>query len=111
LILLIFSVGVAPRRHPVGTPSGFASHPAAQAALEEMMSSGTYEYQSELARKYYGQGLTKGKAEGILTILENRGIDLSSEQRETILTCLDLEQLGRRLRRSLTLSNAPELFD
>ena len=58
-----------------------------------------------------GQGLTKGKAEGILTILENRGIDLSSEQRETILTCLDLEQLDRRLRRSLTLSNAPELFD
>jgi hypothetical protein len=92
---------------------------AARVALEEMMRSGTYEYQSDFARKYYGQGLAKGeakgeakgKAESILTILENRGIDLSPAQRETILACRDLEQLDRWLRRSLNISTAPELFD
>jgi hypothetical protein len=37
---------------------------AARAALEELMQSGTYEYQSEFARKYFAQGRQEGRQEG-----------------------------------------------
>jgi hypothetical protein len=38
---------------------------AARQALEDEMNRGGYEYQSEFARKYYGQGKSEGLAEGI----------------------------------------------
>ena len=92
---------------------------AARCALEELMSSGTYQYQSEFARKYYGQGLiegqakgkAEGKAEGILVVLENRGVAISEAQQQTIRSCQDLGQLDRWLRRALTISEIGELFD
>ena len=84
---------------------------AARCALEELMSSGTYQYQSEFARKYYGQGKAEGKAEGILVVLENRGVAISEAQQQTIRSCQDLGQLDRWLRRALTISEIGELFD
>ena len=88
---------------------------AARCALEELMSSGTYQYQSEFARKYYGQGLiegeAKGEAKGILVVLENRGVAISEAQQQTIRSCQDLGQLDRWLRRALTISEIGELFD
>jgi flagellar biosynthesis/type III secretory pathway protein FliH len=38
---------------------------AARHALEELMRSGTYEYQSEFARKYVAQGREEGRQEGL----------------------------------------------
>jgi predicted transposase YdaD len=43
-----------------------AAPDAVQRYLEKLMMKG-YEYQSEFARKYYGQGLQTGRAEGLKT--------------------------------------------
>lgn len=108
---------------------------AVRQKLEALMRSGTYEYQSEFARKYFGQGkveghtegvnegIAKGKAEGIakgkaegkaesiLAVLEGRGVEVTDSQRETILACRELDQLDRWLQRALTISQVDELFE
>lgn len=82
------------------------------------MQSGKYEYQSDFARKYYGQGLAegeqKGRQEGEVTalfeVLDARGIDLPSEARERISACKDLDQLKHWLRRAAMAKSVDELF-
>ena len=37
---------------------------AARTALEALMANGTYEYQSDFARRYVAQGRSEGRAEG-----------------------------------------------
>ncbi|MBB4906838.1 hypothetical protein [Actinophytocola algeriensis] len=87
---------------------------AARARLEELMSTGTYEYKSEFARRYYGQGREEGRAEGearaVLGVLEVRGISVPDAARERIMQCLDLEQLETWVRRAVTVSTIEELF-
>jgi hypothetical protein len=92
---------------------------AARAALEELMQSGKYEYQSDFARKYYGQGLEAGRQEGrqegeaaaLLEVLDARGIELPTEERQRVLACKDLDQLKHWLRRAATAKSLDELFD
>jgi hypothetical protein len=95
---------------------------AARAALEELMQSGKYEYQSDFARKYYGQGLAEGEQKGrqegrqegevtaLLEVLDARGFELSAETREQIVACKDLDQLKLWLRRAVTAKSIEELF-
>lgn len=103
---------------------------AARAALEELMQSGNYEYQSDFARKYVAQGreeglkkgLQEGREEGLkkglkdgevmalLEVLDARGIALSAEARQRIQACADLAQLKVWLRRAVTVRNAEDLF-
>ncbi|MCC6552780.1 MAG: hypothetical protein IT372_07130, partial [Polyangiaceae bacterium] len=84
---------------------------AARRALEAMMKG--YEYQSDFAKKYYGQGRTEGWTEGrnegrtegrteatahaLLTVLRGRGIDVPEAARERILAQKDPERLERWL--------------
>jgi hypothetical protein len=104
---------------------------AARHALEELMASGTYEYQSDFARKYVAQGrqeglqegLQKGRLEGrqeglqegeraaLLEVLDARGLQVDAAARQQILSCSDLSQLKRWLRKALTVRSAQELFD
>lgn len=92
---------------------------AARHTLEELMSAGTYEYQSDFARKYYGEGEAKGEAKGeargeakaILAFLTARGLAVSEEVRGRITSCADLDQLETWVQRAATIDSAEELFD
>ncbi|MCW2876561.1 MAG: hypothetical protein JWQ95_661 [Sphaerisporangium sp.] len=63
--------------------------------MEVLMATGTYEYQSDFAKKYVAEGKAEGKVEGraegkaeaIFIILSGRGIPISVETRSRILAC------------------------
>jgi len=92
-------------------------------ALEEMMQSGAYQYQSEFARKYVAEGRAegeaKGKAEGkaegeaqaVLMILATRGLAISEPQREQILACQDLATLEQWLKKAITAASVAEIIE
>jgi hypothetical protein len=86
---------------------------AARAALEELMAGGTYEFQSEFAKKHQAKGRAegeaKGRAEAVLVVLEARGIRMSAEARARILACVDVDQLDTWVRRAVTVSSVDEL--
>jgi hypothetical protein len=75
--------------------------------------SGTIIEESIIAGRAEGraEGRAVGRAEDILRILDRRGIEVSEAVRERITSCTDLEVLGTWLDRSLTASNAEELFE
>ena len=112
---------------------------AARGALEALMQRGTYEYQSEFARKYVAQGreegLQKGREEGrekgreegrekgreeglyegermaLLEVLDARGLKVKEEARQRILACLEQTQLKRWLRMAVSVRTTEELFE
>lgn len=83
---------------------------------------------SEAARKafpmlphnyqFQGPSYLKGKLEGelltassgILTVLDTRGLTVSSDVRERVETCTDPEQLRQWLRRAVVVQSANDLF-
>lgn len=79
------------------------------------MAIGTYEYQSDFARRYYGQGKTEGRAaaeaESVLRVLAARGITISDEVRERVTSCTDHDQLTEWLSRAVHVEAADDLFD
>lgn len=83
--------------------------------LEDLMPIGTYEYQSDYARRYYGQGKAEGKAEGlvnaVLDVLMTRGIDVPDADRARITECTDVHQLETWHRRAITAQSVHDLFD
>ncbi len=87
---------------------------AARHALEELMRSGTYEYQSEFARKYVAQGRQEGRQEGekvaLLEVLDARGLEVDSVAVQIILECVQPAQLKRWLRKAVTVRSVQELF-
>jgi hypothetical protein len=95
---------------------------AARIALEKLMSSGNYEFQSDFARKYLTkgreEGLEKGREEGeiagqakaLLAVLESRGMRISKKARTRILACTDIEQIHAWLRKVASLASVDELF-
>ncbi|ADO67949.1 hypothetical protein [Stigmatella aurantiaca] len=99
---------------------------AARHALEALMQSGHYEYQSEFARKYVAQGREEGREKGreegreeglqegertaLLEVLDARGFSVEEGVRQHILACTDLPQLKRWLRKAVTVQSVQELF-
>jgi hypothetical protein len=83
---------------------------AARARLEELMSTGTWEYKSDFARRYFSRGEAKGEAKAVLAFLDARGIDVPDAARERIMGCTDLDQLDTWVRRSVTVSTIDDLF-
>jgi len=107
---------------------------AARSALESIMRSGNYEYQSEFVRKFVAQGLEKGHRQGLqqglqegrqegrqeghlegerqalLKVLEARGLTVDAAARRRILACIDLAQLERWLGQAVTVKSVQELF-
>jgi hypothetical protein len=82
--------------------------------LEALMSTGTYEYQSDFARRYFSEGKAEGKAEGeirsLLAVLAARGFDVPAAARERIKSCTDLDQLEEWITRAVTIGTVDELF-
>jgi Arc/MetJ-type ribon-helix-helix transcriptional regulator len=107
---------------------------AARIALEKLMASGNYEFQSDFARKYLTkgreEGLEKGREEGLekglekgreegevagqakalLAVLESRGMRISKKARTRILACTDIEQIDAWLRKAASVASVDELF-
>ncbi len=91
---------------------------AARRALEDLMSQGHYQYQSDFAKKYVAEGKAEGKAEGeakgkaeaILQVLAARGLAVSEAQRARVLGCTNLGQLDSWLERAVTAPSADEVF-
>ena len=79
---------------------------AARRTLEAIMLAGTYEYQSDFARRYMSQG----EATALLTFLDARGIDVSDEARARITGCTDPEQVMVWVRRAVTAESIDDLF-
>jgi hypothetical protein len=83
---------------------------AARAILEALMASGTYEYQSDFARRYVAQGRAEGEAQGeargrahaLLGVLSARGIAVPDDVRARISACADLDLLDRWLASAVT---------
>ncbi|HEX8704925.1 MAG TPA: hypothetical protein VF815_39195 [Myxococcaceae bacterium] len=104
---------------------------AARGALEALMERGTYEYQSEFARKYVAQGREEGRKEGreeglqkgreeglyegertaLFKVLDARGLVVKQAARRRILACTDLAQLERWLRKAVSVRSTKELFE
>jgi hypothetical protein len=96
---------------------------AARGALEALMKSGTYEYQSEFARKYVAQGLKQGRKEGreeglhegervaLFEVLAARGLQVEEAARQRIQACLEPTQLKRWLRKAVSVRATEELFE
>lgn len=88
---------------------------AARNALEALMQRGTYEYQSEFARKYVAQGREEGLHEGeraaLFEVLDARGLKVDAETRQRIMACTDLSQLKVWLRKAVTVDSVSEIFE
>ena len=74
------------------------------------MASGTYEYQSDFARRYVAQGRAEGEAQGeargrahaLLRVLSARDIAVPDDVRARISACADLDLLDRWLASAVT---------
>ena len=69
-----------------------------------------YQYQDEGLRRAQAKGKAAGKAEGVLAVLDARGLPVSAEQRARILGCTDTAELDRWLRSAVTAGNVDDLF-
>jgi hypothetical protein len=90
---------------------------AARRALEAMMKG--YEYRTDFAKKYYGQGKMDGEAKGraeeaaraVLTALRVRGIALPDAARERILAQKDPSLLERWLEKAIVAASLADVLD
>jgi hypothetical protein len=56
------------------------------------------------------RGEARGKAEDILMVFEQRGIDVDDKSRELIESCTDLDTLNGWFRRAFKVDKASDLF-
>ncbi len=66
------------------------------------MANGTYEYQSDFARRHVAQGRAEGGAHAVLVVLSARGIAVPDDVRARISGCADLDLLDRWLASAVT---------
>lgn len=58
---------------------------------------------SDWGKEHFYKGMAEGKAKSVIQVLEARGIDLSPEDRERILRCVDNDELDRWVRLAVTV--------
>jgi hypothetical protein len=95
---------------------------ALRKTAEAELRSGTIEYRSDFAKRYFAQGEAQGEARGeargevrgeakaVLAVLEARKIEVTPDARAQILGCSDLAQLDAWVRRAATADSVDELF-
>jgi len=93
---------------------------AARKALE--MEPQIEKFFSEAHRRSFAEGKAKGEAEGeakgeargeakaLLLILRRRGLAMTDEQQQRIVTCTDLATVDRWLDRAFSVASVDELF-
>jgi hypothetical protein len=84
-------------------------------AVEAMMGTSEHKYFSDFAQKYYGEGEAKGvvKAtrDAVLTVLAERGLAISEDDRARVAACSDSATLGRWLTRAVRATATTEVFE
>jgi hypothetical protein len=98
-------------------PGGAAKH-----IWEGLMATGTYEYQSDFARRYFAQGKEEGRAEGraegrvegraqdILKVLAARGFTVSDALKNNINSITDVDILDTLIERAVTCETPDSLL-
>jgi hypothetical protein len=85
---------------------------AARQLLEAMMT--TSDYEKTFVERIHDQGIAegeaKGKAEGVLRLLDARHLAPSQEQRQRVTSCTDAAQLDLWFDRAITAGTAVEVF-
>ena len=61
-------------------------------------------------REGEAQGEARGTAKSILQVLERRGIAVSADQRQEILSCTNLDRLSRWLDQAVLAATVDEIF-
>jgi len=84
---------------------------AARRALEAMMGSGNYEYQSEFVRRNVARGRAEHAAQAVLAVLETRGLAIPDDVRQRVLASTDVAELDRWLLRAVVVGSAAEIFE
>lgn len=70
-----------------------------------------YQYQSDLAKKYFAQGRTEAAAHSLLTVLRARGFAVPDAIRECILVEKNLELLRHWLEEAVVAPSIAAIFD
>lgn len=83
---------------------------AIRKALEAWMRLQGYPEKSRFYQQGKADGEARGEARALLTLLEARGLSVSTEARERILACADLNVLDGWIRRAVTIASVDELF-
>ena len=83
---------------------------ATRGVLEDLMASGTYQYQSDFAKRYVAQGRVEGLRAAIATALSARSLALSEVGRARLAACGDEATLTRWLARAVTASSEGDVF-
>lgn len=83
---------------------------AVQRILEQLMKSHTWPVYSPFAKETFGRGMTEGKAQAILAMLEARNLNVTDAERERITRCTDLRQIETWVRRVVTVEKTSDLF-
>jgi hypothetical protein len=85
---------------------------AARQILEAMMTTGEYEktFVERIHEQGVSEGEAKGKAEGVLKLLDARRLAPSKEQRQRVMSCTDSAQLDLWFDRAITAITAAEVF-
>jgi hypothetical protein len=81
---------------------------AARRRLETMMT--TMEWKSDFIESYVQQGEVKAKAEGVIKIIDTRGIHATEQQRDMVSSCTDVAQLDEWFGRALVATSAADIF-
>ncbi|WP_419997460.1 hypothetical protein [Streptomyces boninensis] len=92
---------------------GLGDSPSRQ-MWKDLMSTLSYFFQSEAAQQVRAEGREEGrllaKAEGVLSVLEHRGVSVPATVHERVLACTDIAQLDVWWNRAFTISDATALF-
>lgn len=82
---------------------------AARDCLEEIMTTTSYRYQSDFARRYFDAGEARGEARAVLAILDARGVGVPDDVRAAITGCTDVDKLEVWIRRAATADKIEDL--
>ncbi len=85
-----------------------AASQAARQALEALMT--TAPYKNAFVDRLLAEGEAKGEAQVILLVLAARGLRVSAEIRERVLSCADTSQLEAWANRAATADSVDEVF-
>jgi hypothetical protein len=80
----------------------------ARRRLETMMT--TMEWKSDFIEGYVQQGVVTAKAEDVLKIIDARGIDVTTLQRDQVSSCTDIAQLDEWFDSALAADSAADIF-
>jgi hypothetical protein len=87
---------------------GVAPDDAARDALEALMQ--TKEYKNDFFDRAEAQGEVKGEAKSLVIVLEARGMHLTAEQYDQVMSCTDIDKLDLWLRRAVVAMSVGDVF-